>query len=69
MRPIGFSTGALALSDFRVAIDALKDASVDAIELSALRYAELRPLIKALRELDLSKSIDIRQIHAPESFV
>lgn len=67
MRPIGFSTGALALSDFRMAIDVLKDASVDAIELSALRYAELRPLIAALRELDLSK-YRCKAIHAPSSF-
>ena len=38
MRPIGFSTGALALSDFRLALEELQGQPVDSIQLSALRY-------------------------------
>jgi hypothetical protein len=48
MRPIGFSTGARALSDFRLALEELQGQVTDSIELSALRYPELRPLLHAL---------------------
>jgi len=48
MRPIGFSTGALALSDFRLAPEELQGQATDSIELSALRYQELRPLLHLL---------------------
>ena len=61
MRPIGFSTGALALSDFRLALEELQGQSVNSIELSALRYPELRPLLRALETLLLA-SLQI-QIH------
>ncbi len=45
MRPIGFSTGALALADYRLALSMVADTSdVQAIELSALRAPELTPL-------------------------
>ena len=56
MRPIGFSTGALALSDFRLALEELQGQATDSIELSALRYRELRPLLHALGELTLVAS-------------
>ena len=53
MRPIGFSTGALALGDFRSALAMLVPHSVKAVELSALRDKELMPLMAALPSLDL----------------
>jgi hypothetical protein len=67
MRPIGFSTGALALSDFRLALEELQGQAVDSIELSALRYRELRPLLYALETLTLA-SYKYKSIHAPSSF-
>jgi hypothetical protein len=67
MRPIGFSTGALALSDFRLALEQLQGQPVDSIELSALRYRELRPLLDALGTLTLA-SYKYKSIHAPSSF-
>ena len=67
MRSIGFSTGALALSDFRLALEELQGQPVDSIELSALRYPELRPLLNALGALKLA-SYKYKSIHAPSSF-
>jgi hypothetical protein len=67
MRPIGFSTGALALSDFRLALKELQGQPVDSIELSALRYQELVPLLHALDTLTLTPYKYI-SIHAPSSF-
>ncbi len=67
MRSIGFSTGALALSDFRLALEELKEQPVDSIELSALRYRELRPLLEALESLPLA-SYGYKSVHAPSSF-
>jgi hypothetical protein len=65
MRPLGFSTGALAKGDFRtgVAMQRTKPA-LRAIELSALRDHELRPLVSALNQLDLSQ-FTYKSIHAP----
>jgi hypothetical protein len=67
MGPIGFSTGAIAKSDFRRAVAALVAANIRAVELSALRLGELRPLIEALDEIDLSH-FDYISVHAPSSF-
>lgn len=67
MRPVGFSTGAVAKGDFRRAIAALLAARVRAVELSALRLSELQPLLDALPTLDLS-SFDYVSVHAPSSF-
>ncbi len=67
MRTIGFSTGALALSDFRLALEELQGQPVDAVELSALRYPELRPLLDALETLTLTP-YKYKSIHAPSSF-
>lgn len=64
MPHIGFSTGALALSDFRLALQMLRNKPCDAIELSALRPEELRPLIAALDTLDLSQ-FAVVSFHAP----
>ena len=67
MRSIGFSTGALALSDFRLALEELRGQPVDSIELSALRYPELRPLLQAVETLPLD-SYRYKSIHAPSTF-
>ena len=67
MREIGFSTGAIALDDFRQALRCLSALSTHAIELSALRVKELRPLISALPELDLAKYTYI-SMHLPSVF-
>ena len=60
----GFSTGALALSDFRAGLAACRAAGLRAVELSALREAELPALAGALRNLDLS-AFDHVSVHAP----
>jgi hypothetical protein len=67
MRPIGFSTGAIAKGDFRCAVQRLRDCRIDAIELSALRIGELQPLLRALPALDLL-SFRFVSIHAPSQF-
>lgn len=64
MPHIGFSTGALALADFRTALEMLRHKPCDAIELSALRLGELRPLVEALDTLDLAQFAFI-SFHAP----
>ena len=51
MRLIGFSTGAIALNDVDRALTLLEGTKSTAIELSALREAELEPLIHRLSEL------------------
>jgi len=67
MRPIGFSTGALAYSDFRRGLAMLRHKSIHAVELSALREAELAPLIEAIDSLDLSQFAYI-SVHAPSKY-
>jgi hypothetical protein len=67
MRPTGFSTGALAYSDFRKALRILRGTGIEVLELSALREAELAPLLAALDTLDLSQFKYI-SIHAPSLF-
>jgi hypothetical protein len=67
MRLIGFSTGALAYADFRRALDMLRGKPVRAIELSALRECELRPMLEGLDELDLSQ-FEYISVHAPSAF-
>jgi hypothetical protein len=67
MHRIGFSTGAVARGDFRAAIALLRTRSIPAVELSALRIAELEPLLAALPSLDLSGFAFV-SIHAPSKF-
>lgn len=67
MQPLGFSTGALALSDFRRALRMLQDQPVSVVELSAIREHELIPLLRSLDDLDLSQFKYV-SIHAPSSF-
>src|ERR1017187_10370320 len=66
MRAIGFSTGALALGDFRHALEILARTDATAVELSALRQPELESLLEALPDLDLSKFSHI-SVHLPSS--
>src|SRR5260370_36202710 len=67
MRPIGFSTGAMAKGDFRRALEMLQGQQADVVELSALRFDELDPLLAALPTLDLEQ-FSFVSIHAPTRF-
>ncbi|MDQ2843402.1 MAG: hypothetical protein M3Y72_20655 [Acidobacteriota bacterium] len=67
MRPIGFSTGAISKGDFHFAVQRLRDNGLDVVELSALRFAELPPLLAALPKLDLA-TFKFISIHAPSRF-
>lgn len=64
MRPIGFSTGALARGDFRTGVEMQRSLGARAIELSALRAQELAPLLEALDDLNLGAFEHI-SFHAP----
>ena len=68
MQPIGYSTGALALSDFRMALEILREQPVEAVELSAIRENELIPLLRSLGDLDLSRFTYV-SLHAPSTFL
>jgi hypothetical protein len=68
MRPIGFSTGALAYADFQRGLAMMRCKKLQALELSALRQDELVPLLDALVALDLSE-FEYVSIHAPSQFV
>ena len=67
MRPIGFSTGALAYADFRRGVAMLAGKDIHAVELSALRHVELRPLLDGLADLDLLQ-FNYIAVHAPSEF-
>ena len=67
MRPIGFSTGALAKGDFRRALELLRRHQIRVVELSALRFDELEPLLIALPSLDLQE-FSFVSVHAPTRF-
>ena len=64
MRPIGFSTGAISLGDFRCGVNILRARHISVVELSALRQVELAPLVDALATLDLS-AFRYVSVHAP----
>jgi hypothetical protein len=66
MRLVGFSTGALAFADFRRGLQLLWSSRAKAVELSALRIAELDPLLDNLDSLDLSH-FEFVSVHAPSS--
>jgi hypothetical protein len=67
MRFIGYSTGAIALGDFSRALNLLRAYDFQAIELSALRLAEVEPLLCAVGNLDLD-SYKYISFHAPSAF-
>lgn len=64
MRRIGFSTGALALGDFKRGLELQRRPDVNAVELCALRESELETLIAALPTLDLAH-FEYVSFHAP----
>jgi hypothetical protein len=65
MKPIGFSTGALAKGDFAAGLALQRNvARIDAVELSALRDHELRHLVDAIPNLDLEE-FEYISFHAP----
>jgi len=68
MAPMVFSTGTLALGDFRLGLQMLRGKTALAVELSALRDTELQPLIESLDELDLSQ-FEYVSVHAPSQFL
>lgn len=63
---IGFSTGALALSDFHSGLAMNQAACLNAVELSALRETEVADLIASLDELPL-QGLDYVSFHAPST--
>jgi Ni,Fe-hydrogenase III small subunit len=67
MRPIGFSTGALAYSNFRRGLEIVRNSHSRVVELSALRESELSPLINALGSLNLEGFTYI-SVHAPSKY-
>jgi hypothetical protein len=65
MKPIGFSTGAIAKGDFATALDVQRHIPrIDAVELSALRDHELSTLVDAIPHLDLEQ-FEYVSFHAP----
>ena len=65
MKPIGFSTGALAKGDFATGLELQRDVSrIDAVELSALRDHELPSLVDAIPTLNLD-DFEYVSFHAP----
>jgi hypothetical protein len=67
MRPVGFSTGALAYGNFREGLRMMEQKAVQGIESSTLRQAELAPMLQAIPLLDLSHFAYV-SIHAPSRF-
>jgi len=65
---VGFSTGSLALQNFRMGLQMVQGQPTAAIELSALREGELQPLVEALDSLDLGQFSYI-SFHAPSKLV
>lgn len=69
MRPIGFSSGALAKGDFQRGLDLqILETRITAVELSALRADELDPLVKASSRIDVSRFAYV-SFHAPSKLV
>lgn len=67
---VGYSTGAVAFQDFDKALRLLEDTQANAVELSALRIAELEPLLSALPSKleQLRKRYNYISFHAPTKF-
>lgn len=64
---IGFSTGALERGDYKAALSWLRKNKIDSVEISALRFSELEPLIHDLDELPV-EDFKYVSFHAPSSF-
>lgn len=70
MATIGFSTGAIARDDFSTALEILDGTKCSAVELSALRAAELPSLLAALPHIlpQLRARYEYISFHAPTNF-
>lgn len=70
MSTIGFSTGALALGDFKLGLQLLQPTRANAVELSALRSVELPDLLSALPSAlpRLKNRYNYISFHAPTDF-
>jgi hypothetical protein len=66
-RSIGFSTGALAGGDFQSALAWMGPTMADAVEVSALRFEELEPLVRDLDRLPV-KRYHYVSFHVPSFF-
>jgi len=66
-RLTGFSTGALEKGNYRKAIDWMGEHEVNTVELSALRFDELEPLIKGLDGIHI-EGFESVSFHAPSRF-
>lgn len=64
---IGFSTGALALGDWRTGLQRCRDLGLRCVELSALRFPEYQPLVDAVSKMDLS-DFDYVSVHVPSRY-
>lgn len=64
---LGYSTGAVAFGDYQLALERLRPHRLTAIELSALRLAELGPLVNAIPDLDLVQ-YSYLAFHAPSRY-
>lgn len=71
MLTVGFSTGALALGDFTHGLRLLESRHADAVELSALRSAELPEMLRALplHIKKLKERYRYISFHAPTDFL
>lgn len=67
MRPIGFSTGALAHSDFRRGLATMRNVACTAVEFSAPEQPALFSLLESLETLDL-RGFEYISIHLPSEF-
>jgi hypothetical protein len=67
MRKFGFSTGALAKSDVKKALDLSARYHANAVEYSALRFNEVEPMVNFLYRHGVGK-YDYAAFHAPSSF-
>ena len=67
MHIIGFSTGAVALGNYRAALELLRAERVRAVELSALRLSEMESLVGDIQHLDLA-GFSFISFHAPSRF-
>lgn len=64
----GFSTGALERRDYRAALGWVRNHRMGSVELSALRYDELEPLVDDLDNLVVTEFHYV-SFHAPSSFL
>lgn len=66
-RPWGFSTGALALGDFRSGLELVRRFRLPVVEISALRLPELPGLLRAFPGLDLTSFSHV-SLHFPSTY-